>query len=146
MHRRILVAYDGSDNAKRALNRGIEEARESKGELRIVVVADSAVYTARTVTALAGKLYKQIRENLMEQVQSLLSDAIDSAKQQGVTNVFGSVEEGNPADMILAVALEEKADLIIVGRGGMRGVERFLLGSVSSRVIDNANCDVLVVK
>ena len=43
---RILVGYDGSENAKRALNRAIELARQSKGELRIAVVADTMSYAA----------------------------------------------------------------------------------------------------
>ncbi len=146
MHKRILVAYDGSENARRALNKGIEEARRSKAELRVVVVADGVVSGARARTAVTTALYKQMHEHMVEQARSFLSDALYSAKHEGVVDVIGSVEEGNPADMILAVASEQKADLIIVGRRGARGIERFLLGSVSSRVIDHAACDVLVVK
>ena len=142
LHKRILVAYDGSDNAKRAVRSAIAVAKGSKGELRILVVADRSVYMADSM----GVLHDQIRENLMEQVQSFLSDAISRAKQAGLAKVHGSVVEGNPPDVILAVASEEKADLIVVGRRGMRGIERFLMGGVSSKVIDNADCDVLVVK
>ncbi len=48
--------------------------------------------------------------------------------------------------MILTLATEYKVNLIVVGRRGMRALERFLMGSVSTAVINHAKCDVLVVK
>jgi nucleotide-binding universal stress UspA family protein len=48
--------------------------------------------------------------------------------------------------MILTMATEFKSNLIVVGRRGMRGLARFLMGSVSTAVISQAKCDVLVVK
>ena len=139
---RILVGYDGSDNAKRALNRAIELARQSKGELRIAVVADTMRYTATA----SGGIYKRVNEQTKANAVNLASDALNIARAAGLKEVYASDEEGQPADMLLTLATEYKVNLIVVGRRGMRGLERFLMGSVSTAVINHAKCDVLVVK
>lgn len=138
----ILVGYDGSENAKRALNKAVELAKESKAQLRIVVAADIANHT---IFSGAGS-DDRLRGEVVQTAKNLLSDATYTAKKGGVTDVYGSVEEGQPADMILTLSTEYKASLIVVGRRGVRGLQRFLMGSVSSAVINNATCDVLVVK
>jgi nucleotide-binding universal stress UspA family protein len=78
--------------------------------------------------------------------EKLISEAVDAAKQAGVTISHSSVEEGRPSNMILDKASRIKADLIVIGRRGIRGLRRFLIGSVSSSVVNEAQCDVLVVK
>ncbi|HYW84965.1 MAG TPA: universal stress protein [Spirochaetia bacterium] len=142
VYERIIVGYDGSNNAQRALERAIELAKQSKGELRIVVVADIVSYAATA----SGGIYKRFNEQARENAVNLASAALDAAKLAGVKDVYASDEEGQPADMILTLATEYKVNLIVVGRRGMRALERFLMGSVSTAVINNAKCDVLVVK
>lgn len=56
------------------------------------------------------------------------------------------VEEGYPAEVICEVAAREKADLIVMGHRGMSPVTRFLIGSVSDKVVRNAPCSVMVVR
>ncbi|MDA4115108.1 MAG: universal stress protein [Thaumarchaeota archaeon] len=140
--RRILVGYDGSDNARRALNRAIELARQSKAELRISVVADTMSYA----TNARRGIYKQVNEQTKANAVNLASDALDTARLAGLKDVYASDEVGQPADMLLTLATEYRVDLIVVGRRGIRGLERFLMGSVSTAVINQAKCDVLVVK
>ena len=54
--------------------------------------------------------------------------------------------EGDPADAILDVAEENKADLVLVGNKGMTGAKRFLLGSVPNKISHHASCDVWIAK
>jgi nucleotide-binding universal stress UspA family protein len=54
--------------------------------------------------------------------------------------------EGDPADAILDVAEEEKADLIVVGNKGMSGARRFLLGSVPNKVSHHAPSSVMIIR
>lgn len=142
VYERILVGYDGSDNAERALSRAIELAKLSKAELRITVVADTMSYAAYA----SGGMYRTFNEQTKQNAVNLASAALDTAKRAGVQKVYASDEEGQPADMLLTLATEYKVSLIVVGRRGMRGLERFLMGSVSTAVINHAKCDVLVVK
>ena len=53
---------------------------------------------------------------------------------------------GKPADEILTVAKQDKADLIVTGAKGLGAIRRVLLGSVSTRVVQHAHCGVLVVR
>jgi len=136
------VGYDGSENADRALQKAIELAKQSKAEMRITVVADIMTYAY----AASGGMYKQFNAQAKENAENLATAALDMAKRAGVANAYASDEEGQPADLILTLATEYKTDLIVVGRRGMRGLARFLMGSVSTSVINHAKCDVLVVK
>jgi nucleotide-binding universal stress UspA family protein len=140
-YNKILVGYDGSENAKIALARAIGMARDSEGELTIVVAADTMGYVAYS----AWLSSEQFRKDMLEHAKNLLSEGINGAKQAGITKADGSVNEGYPADVILAHASEQKADLIVLGRRGIRGIGRLLMGSVSSSVISHSECDVLVV-
>jgi nucleotide-binding universal stress UspA family protein len=54
--------------------------------------------------------------------------------------------EGDPAEAVLSVAEETKADLIVVGNKGMTGARRFVLGSVPNNVSHHAPCSVLIVR
>jgi len=140
---KIVLGYDGSENARRALDRTIELARSSDAELVIVYYVDIKPLE----TFAAKRFLVDIKSKMVEDAMNLVSDASQRAKQVGVKNIRTSVlQDGDPADAILSAALTNSADLIVVGRRGIRGIERFLLGSVSSRVVDHATCDVLVVK
>lgn len=54
--------------------------------------------------------------------------------------------EGDPADAILDVAEDSKADLIVVGNKGMTGAKRYLLGSVPNKVSHHAPCSVFIAR
>ncbi|HEV2225257.1 MAG TPA: universal stress protein [Nitrososphaerales archaeon] len=142
-YRKILLGYDGSGNSKRALARAIEMSKESNAELAIIYFVDLVAFQ----TFAAKHLLKELRDGMVAEAEKLVADAALTAKRGGVMDVRTLVMHNrDPADAILSTAAEEAADLIIVGRRGVKGVERFLLGSVSSRVIDHSKCDVLVVK
>ena len=71
--------------------------------------------------------------------------ATELAKESGVT-IEPHARQGDPADAILDVAEETKADLIVVGNKGMTGARRFLLGSVPNKVSHHAPCSVLIIR
>jgi nucleotide-binding universal stress UspA family protein len=67
-------------------------------------------------------------------------------KARGAEAVKTIIKQGNPAEEVLATAQAMKADVIITGSHGRHGAQKFLLGSVSSKIVDHAECSVLVVK
>jgi nucleotide-binding universal stress UspA family protein len=75
----------------------------------------------------------------------VLEEASKALEEAGV-DVETHAREGDPADAILDVAEEEKADLIVVGNKGMTGAKRFLLGSVPNKVSHHAPCGVYIVR
>jgi nucleotide-binding universal stress UspA family protein len=141
-YKKILVGYDGSDNAKRALARAIALSTAEGASLRVVV----AVSTVLTVYGPTAPYYPPgYPEQIMKEGQKLLEAAISVAKEAG-RPVSGSVEDGHPSEIILRLAESERADVIVLGRRGISGIERFLLGGVSSSVVNHSKCDVLIVK
>ena len=80
-----------------------------------------------------------------EDVNLVLDAAAADARKEGI-EVQTHPVEGDPAEAILNVAEETKADLIVVGNKGMTGARRFLLGSVPNNVSHHAPCSVIIVR
>ena len=132
---RIVVGFDGSDHAQRALQR----AAEMTGEGDEVVVVTAAELRARigiTEGAHLDPSVTQHRHDAAEKARAFLSDRGIAAEV-----VEG---QGDPGEAIVDVAKD--ADLIIVGTRGLNPVQRIMIGSVSSKVVHRAECDVLVVR
>ncbi len=141
-YKSILVGYDGSGNSQRALGRAVALAKEHGASLRIVTVADTSMLAS---APMVPPIPEEAFEDLVKNEKDILDDAVKTASSI-VPRVTGSVEEGYPADCILNLAAGSGADLIVLGRRGISGVERFFLGGVSSSVVAHSECDVLVVK
>ena len=132
---RIVVGYDGSDAAKRALQRAADFAKEGD---RIVVVASAEPHTKSGPTggALRDPSEFQHRRDDLEQAKQFVSE-------QGLDAELVEAQ-GDPGTAIVEAASD--TDLIIVGSRGLNPLQRMLLGSVSSKVVHRAPCDVLVVR
>ena len=133
---KILFAYDGSDESRRALRYA---SRLSEHDDIIVLSVATKLIEAPSTTQFTepGHGPDNVQEGL-EDVRETLSDA-------GVNAEFLS-RIGNPAAEILNTAEARGIELIVVGRRGLHPVERFLMGSVADRVVQHATCDVMVVK
>jgi nucleotide-binding universal stress UspA family protein len=141
-YKNILVGYDGSKNSDRALARAATLAKEHGASLRIVVVANTSTFAS---APMVPPIPEEAFEDLIKNAKDMLADAIKEASSIA-PKATGSVEEGYPAECILDLAASEGVDLIVLGRRGISGVERFFLGGVSSNVVAHSKCDVLVVK
>ena len=145
MFTRIVVGTDGSDTASEAVRQAIELAQVSDARLDIVA-AFEPVPPSR-LREEKGELPGDVQYGAgpREDVNVTLDGAVGRAKQQGV-EAEPYPREGDPADAILDVAEEIKADLIVVGNKGMTGAKRFLLGSVPNKVSHHAPCAVLIIR
>ena len=145
MFGRIVVGTDGSETATEAIRRAIEMAKLSSAQLEIVSAYEpiSGDRLRDESAELPGDV--QYTVNPREDVNLILENAAAGAKRSDV-EVITHPREGDPADAILDVAEENKADLIVVGNKGMTGAKRFLLGSVPNKVSHHSPCDVLIVR
>ena len=135
----VVVAYDFSPSAEEALMRAIDvAARAPQHVLHVVCAVDAASY-GRHVTAEAA-------ENIQRQARDHVTAGFAGRLTAAEVQFFIHARIGHAADEILAVAREVGADLVFIGSHGKTGVERFLLGSVSERVVREAKCPVMVAR
>ncbi len=131
----ILLATDGSTCCDNALARALEIAQERKVKLNAV----SVVYTNDEFYALGQEVVKE----LYQEADKVLDKVRKWGGDLGVqTELF--VRDGEPHQAINAMAAEISATLIIMGSHGRKGLTRFLMGSVTERVIGYADCPVLI--
>ncbi len=143
MFSKILVAYDGSDLAKKALQMAIKFSQENPNiGLEIV-----HVYQIPTV-AIGEGVYTpsaQAAMNYLENAQKTLAEAEESVTGN-VKNYNVTLKEGNFARNILEHANETECELILIGSRGLSGIKEYFLGSVSHNVVQKSKIPVLIVK
>lgn len=131
----IVVGYDGSETAKRALARAAELANGAT----VTVVSAVHVHPA------AGRSAGPVDPDEVSERRQELAEAETLLREKGITPQL--VEgHGDPAEVIVDQAKESGCDLIVIGTRGLNIAERLLLGSVSTKVLHDAPCDVLVVR
>ena len=145
MFRSIVVGTDGSETATEAVKQAVELAAATKANLELVSAYEPVPNTRLREEATQVPDDLQWAVNPREDVDATLADAAEIAQGAGV-EVTTFARQGDPADAILDVAEETKADLIIVGNKGMTGARRFLLGSVPNKVSHHAPCSVLIIR
>ena len=132
MYSDIVIATDGSDEARRAADHGVE-------------LAASLDATAHVLSVAKGfETRDQIRANAEGRASQAITYVEHEAKDRGV-DVQTAVREGDPCETILAFADEVNADAIVVGSSTPSGMDRFLQGSVANCVSMNAAVPVLVI-
>jgi len=142
---RIVVGTDGSETAGEAVRQAIDLAKLSEATLSIVSAYEPVSKRRVEGEKLDAPADVQYEINPREDVNLVLDTAAAEARKEGV-EVQTHPVEGDPADAILNVAEESKADLIVVGNKGMTGARRFLLGSVPNNVSHHAPCSVLIIQ
>lgn len=134
----ILCPVDFSEVSARALQTAIALASADGAHLTLLHVTDPLLDAAARA---AGT-----QRTIVEQTQAELRKLLDEMSPEGVKGSLGvAVAVGEPAPEILRQAQESGADLIVMGRQGRRGAERFLMGSTATRVLRETTIPVLVV-
>jgi nucleotide-binding universal stress UspA family protein len=137
---KILVAHDGSAQADKALTKAADIAGMNQSPIIVLsVVPDLCMMEISDDDC--KKMYEIMTKESTKKLEEIKKDL--SAKS---VEMEMEVKFGNAAETILEVAKDRGVDLIVVGSHGRHGVKKFFLGSISSKVVDHAHCDVLIVK
>ena len=145
--KKMLVAYDGSDASKKAIEMVLKCAnKEDEITLLTVVPAELAessftkmlLPTIDLSNYVKSGSFKDKAEESLKRIVKDINNAVDK--------VDIAVESGDPADEILITAKKLEADVIVVGYKGYGKEGRFLLGSVTDKVVRHASVSVLVVR
>lgn len=138
MINKLLVAYDGSEQAKKAFDLAIDIAAKYGAEVFVISVARPPEPANDVET-------EAILESATDYYEKHFAELKEDAIAAGIVPQF-EVLVGHPADQIVHYANEKEVDMIVMGHRGKSFVERWLLGSVSKRVLSYAHCTVTVVR
>jgi len=136
---RILVGIDDSEPSDAAIRTVLDFPGEDRSELMLYSVADQALahgWAPRSVATI---------DLLRVEAQRIVDGAVAFARTRDVV-AEGSVVDGAAAEALIAAARERRADLLVLGSHGRRGIQRFFLGSVAAAVVRAAPLPVLVVR
>lgn len=136
--RRILVAHDGSVQARRAVEIAVDLARKYGASVTLLTAIHHPAYAATI-----GEVEEANHEQRLA-VEQMHREAIEYARLHGI-DPGAEIVSGHPAEAIIEYARAHQVDLIVMGHRGMSNLQRFFVGSVADRVVDHAPCMVLVV-
>ena len=145
--KKMLVAYDGSDASIKAVDMVLKCAKKEDEIILLTVVpaelAESSFTKMLLPTIDLSSLVKSgsFKEKAMESLKKIVNKI-----QPSVHKVNIVVEAGDPADEILITAKKYESDIIVIGYKGYGKEGRFLLGSVTDKVVRHASKSVLVVR
>lgn len=139
-YQNVLVPTDGSDGAMAALERGIDLASSDERTLHLLSVVDS--------TALGVDVRMELQVDFLEEnAQEILAEAAQTATDAGIDTVHEHVAFGTPIyRAILEYVDSHDVDVIVAGTHGRSGIDRYLLGSVTEKLVRTAPVPVLTVR
>jgi len=145
MYKKILAPVDGSRTSTRGLGEAIRLARHCKARLRLIHVVDAFVITPAFES---GSYVTDIQKSFREDGSRILKKAEALARKQGlkVDSVMFEIFGGGAAETIVGQARKWRADLIVIGTHGRRGVSRLVMGSDAEQIARSAPVPVLLVR
>jgi nucleotide-binding universal stress UspA family protein len=146
MYRRILVPVDGSPTSTRGLAEAMALARLTGAQLRVLHVVEEPLLVGG-VEGLATDP-GAILETVEREAQKIVDDSVSIARAAGIgcEGVLAACVGRRVAEVIVEEARSWRADLVVLGTHGRRGVNRFLLGSDAERILRIAPVPVLLVR
>ena len=143
LYRTILAATDFSPTSDAAFEEALRLAESSGAALIVAHVSEAPL--SLTISYGGPELYQAAEMAERKAAQDRLERLTEAAGERGVSAMW-LLEQGFVSDEIVEAARREKADLIVMGTHGRRGVARVVLGSVAARVVATAPCPVLTVR
>ncbi|OGS40959.1 MAG: hypothetical protein A3K77_07045 [Euryarchaeota archaeon RBG_13_31_8] len=145
--KKLLVAYDGSDASKKAIETVLKcSSKQDEITLLTVVPAELAESSFTKMLLPTIDLSSIIKSGSFKEKAMESLNKVSKQIETDVSIVNTMVESGDPADEILITAKKIDADIIIIGYKGYGKEGRFLLGSVTDKVVRHASMSVLVVR
>jgi nucleotide-binding universal stress UspA family protein len=138
LYMNILVPLDGSSYSEKALLHACDLAKNYQSRLILLYVVEKLVF----INPLDRKVYLEM---LRKVGNNVLTTGKKIATNQGMNSKI-VIKEGNIANEIIKLAKKEQCNLIVMGNKGLGATARFLLGSISNKLVNNSTCSILIVK
>ena len=137
----ILVSMDGSEASQRALSQAVDLAKLCNAKLHTIYVVETGLFSSLPMEGTVEIMYSVLEKEGDE----VMERAKEYATGKSIT-VITHMKQGHAGSEILALAEEEKSDLIIVGSHGKSNTDRLLIGSVSTFVVTHSTVTTMVVR
>ncbi len=142
----VIVALDGSELAEKVLSSVVELATALKLEVLLLRAYQIPINTYAGMEDYYPVNYEEIRTALREEAQSYLESKVRELKRKGIEKVSFAIPEGSGADEIVALGRRTPDNLIAMCTHGRSGVKRWVLGSVTEKVVRLSGDPVLIVR
>jgi nucleotide-binding universal stress UspA family protein len=142
---KILIAIDGSDSSKTALESVLARPWPPNSEVKVLHVIEPPSLLMGREMAGPDPEFETVWKALRDQAKDLVSKAAEKLREAKF-NVSTELVEGDPKSQIIDIANEWRADMIVLGSHGRTGLSRFLIGSVSQAVVRHSHCSVEIVR
>jgi nucleotide-binding universal stress UspA family protein len=173
MYGKIIVATDGSSCGNRAVMAAADLAQKYGASLTVLHVLmhgsppdalkhmaevehlvdahPNASIAFESMPAMAMSSSRMAQGRIDYQVieaigRKVVERAVEAVKDAGLAKVEGTTADGEPAEQIIKLAREQGADLIVLGNRGLSNFKRILMGSISQKVAQLADCACLIVR
>ena len=133
----VVVATDGSDSVKRAVDVALDLAARFEADVHALSVIDASEVDASPA---------QLQDEFRTALETTADAALGTVEERADREVTTAIREGRPAGEICAYAREVDADVIATGTRGRHGENRLLLGSVAERIVRTSPVPVLTVR
>ncbi len=143
----VLIAIDNSEYSKEAIDSILNRPWSTNAKFLVITVIEPVYPEYVSFHANYGHLSQEVFQEISKSANALVAETVNRFKQSLPNNeIKGQVLEGFAKEEILQSAKECNADLIILGSHGRKGINKFLLGSVSEAVASHSPCSVEIVK
>ena len=146
MSKTILVAVDGSEHSKKAVEFAAELCSKFDGKLSLLHVLQSLPHDRTLVLGAAAITVHTSTDDLEDIGAKVIDAARQAAAAHGVSNMESKALLGDPASEIIARAEEIGADMIVMGSRGLGDLKGLVMGSVSHKVNHLAPCTCITVR
>lgn len=156
IYSKILVPYDGSKHAEKALNKAVNLAKLIKGSKIIILNVIEEILTPPLVFPTRIRHYKTGEDttlstyfrDLQTDMRYKMINTLEKIKQkyENSVKIRTVVLVGSAEDKIVEYANRHNVDLIVMGSKGLKGISRLLMGSVSRHVSEKVKCSVMIVR
>jgi nucleotide-binding universal stress UspA family protein len=144
--KRMLVAYDGSNDSKKAVEAACALAKRLGSILELIHVYSVPIYTYGGPGGLPQVSIQTLETSAKERALKVVDEGVKLAGEEGVEALGEALESASVVEAIVERASKDSVELVVIGTRGMTGFKKMLLGSVSNGVINHSPCPVLVVR
>ncbi len=140
MYKKVLLAYDGSIEGRRALREGAKLAQLCQAEVFLLAVVE----VSSASVAMEGGFVLPVQDQISE-YEKILAEGVERLKAMGFSPT-ARLGTGDPGQVITKVAHEIEANLVVIGHRQQGRLARWLLGSADNYLINHLRCSVLVAQ